>query len=163
MNAEEIDGDGGGANGSVDRVDDGGVERAGVEEDEELGRNERGNRQLVRSEEDEHAEGQSQRRRPERNKIESAMVLALPAMRDPAAGNGARDAVNNGNGSDDEAGVGDGEAVVAMQKSRHPGGDATERKGDLSEAEGRGEESGILEYRKKPFKEITERVVVFTS
>ena len=42
VNDEEIDGDGGGADRRGDRVDDGGVERAGVEEEEELGGKKRG-------------------------------------------------------------------------------------------------------------------------
>ncbi len=43
VDAEEIDGDCRGAYGSLDRVDDGGIERASIQKDEELGAKERGN------------------------------------------------------------------------------------------------------------------------
>ncbi len=98
--------------------------------------NECRNGEDVRAEEDENAEGQRERGSPERNEIESAVVGALPAVRNPAAGNGAGDAIDNCNARNHQAGVGDGEADRTMQKGRHPGGDAAERECDLRQAKG---------------------------
>ena len=52
VNAEEIERDGGGADRRGNRVHDGGVQRPGVEEEEELGGEERRNRPGTRAEED---------------------------------------------------------------------------------------------------------------
>ena len=55
----------------------------------------------MRSEEDQEAEGDGEDDAPEGDEVEGAMVGALPAVRDPAADNGAADAVNDGDGADD--------------------------------------------------------------
>ncbi len=97
------------------------------------------------SEENQSAEGDGENDAPERNQVEGAVVGALPAVRDPTAGNGAANAVDDGNGADHEAGIGHGEAVDAVQKRGHPGGDSTQREGDGGQAKGRGEEGRVHE------------------
>ena len=64
VNDEEVAGDGGGADRAGNRVDDGGVERAGVEEEEELGGKERGNGPGRGTEEDQRAARQGERDTP---------------------------------------------------------------------------------------------------
>jgi len=65
MNAEEVDGDGGGANRRRDRIDDSCIERAGVEEEEEFGGKERGYSPGMRAEEEQYAARQGERDAPE--------------------------------------------------------------------------------------------------
>ena len=65
MNAEKVDRDRGGADWRGDGVHDGGVERAGVEEEKELGRERAAGTAQRGPEEDQHAEGQGQSDAPE--------------------------------------------------------------------------------------------------
>jgi hypothetical protein len=88
VNDEEIEADGGGAHRRGDRVDDGGVERAGVEEEKEFGGKERGHGPGRGAEEDQNAAGQGEGDAPEREQVEGAVVGAQPALGDPAADEG---------------------------------------------------------------------------
>ena len=105
MDEEEVETDGGGTNRSGDRVDNGSVERAGIEEEEEFGGKESGDGQGVGAEEKQRATGQGEGDTPEREQVKGAVVGAEPALRDPAAGQGSGNAINDCNSADGEAGI----------------------------------------------------------
>ena len=145
MDAEEIHGDCGGTDGSGDGVDDCGVERAGVEKQEELCAEKGGDGEASWPEEKQDAEGEGEGNAPEAEQVKGAVIGAKPALRDPAADGGAEDAVDEGDGSGELAGFCDGHADRIVEEFGNPVGDSAHGEGEHGEAEGSAEEGGIAE------------------
>ena len=145
MDDEEVDGDGGGADGRGDGVDDGGVEGAGTEEEEELGGEGAGKQESRGSEEDGEAKGNGEESAPRGDEIEGAVVAAEPDLGEPAAGDGGEEAVDGGDFTSGKAGSGDGVAGEAAEEGGKPGGNAADGESPHRHAESGGEEGGVAE------------------
>ncbi len=76
VDAEEIDGDRGGADGGRDGVNDCGIERACVEEEKELRTEKRRYRKASRPEEEQYPEGEREGNAPETEQVKSAVIGA---------------------------------------------------------------------------------------
>jgi len=122
VNAEEIHGYCSGAYRCGDGVYDCGVERAGIEEQKKLGAEKCRNCQAARTKEEQDAEGQRECDAPETEEIESAMVGAEPALRDPAADGGAKYTVDDGGGSGKLAGFCNGHSDRVVKEFGNPVG-----------------------------------------
>jgi hypothetical protein len=143
VNAEEIHGHSRRADGRGDRVNDGGIERAGVEEEEELCCKERRYSPTAGAKEEQDAKRQRECDAPEAEQVKGAVVSAEPALGDPAAYSGAEDAVENCAGAGQLAGFCYREADGVVQKFGYPVGDASHGEGEHSKAEGCGEKGWI--------------------
>src|ERR1700728_3010438 len=145
MDDEEVDGDGGGADGRSDGVDDGGVERAGVEEKAELREVGGGQEEARRAEQEDDGKRNGEDGTPRGEEIEGAMVAPEPSLGEPASGDGGKEAVDGGDFAGGEAGAGDGVSGEPAQEGGEPGGDAADGEGPHSHAEGGGPVGGVFE------------------
>ena len=145
MNVEEIHRNSSGADGCGDGIDDGGIERTGVEEEEELRRKQRWDNPTAGAEEKQNAEGQRESYAPEAEQVEGAVIGAEPALCDPAANGCAEIPSSTVLAPASWLALATESPTRVVQKFRHPVGDAAHGKGEHRQAEGCGEESGIAE------------------
>jgi hypothetical protein len=145
---EELTGHGGGADLWTDGVERGRVDWAGAKEDEEDGNGEAGQSVGFGAEEVLAEEADERGRDGDGcadggNEIEGFGIRARPFLRDDAAGDGASEAGDYGDGSHEECGGGLAAAVDALEERWHPPGDASEGEGDGGVAED-GAEIGLV-------------------
>src|ERR1017187_1793325 len=135
MNDKEVQADGGGTDRRRYGVQDGCIQWPSVEEEEELRREQRRNGPGMGAEEDKHAARERQGHAPEREQIKSAVIGAQPALRQPAANQGAGDAIDDRDGADHLARVAHRKPGGTAQELRNPSRDATHGKGQHCKAE----------------------------
>ncbi len=145
VNAEEIYRNGRGTDGRGHRVNNRRVEWTGVEEQEELRREERGDSKAAGTEEEKDAEWQRQRDAPEAEEVEGTVIGTQPSLRDPSTYSGAEDAVEHGAGSGELTGFRNGKADGVVKKFGYPVRDAPHSEGQHGKPERGGQEGGIAE------------------
>lgn len=130
MEAEETDGEGGGAYRRWNGVYNRSIDRTSIEVEEKLGRKERRDSPVIRTEEEQRREWKRTKHAPAAEQIQRAMIGSKPSLCDPSADGCAHDSVHDGTRAGDHTGVCNGEPDRAVQKIGHPTGNPSGSKAE---------------------------------